>query len=180
MKNYQTLVYGDIEIQKAVTKIAQVLNSEMSYIKFDKPPVFIGILNGAFMFFSDLVRQLDHEIEVDFISYRSYVGKNQGTAELLKDTQLDLEGRHVFLVDDMWDSGNTIQYLKDYLYNKHKAKVIIPVTLIWKRHSDIVPPPSILIYGIEKTTDTWLSGYGLDSGDGTKRNYTCIVEEPRD
>ena len=83
------------------------------------PPVFICVLNGGFMFFTDLVKQIDIDIEIDFIRAKSYEGKdNSGGVKITKGIETDLQGKRVYLVDDLIDTGETIKeilfYLEDY------------------------------------------------------------------
>ena len=102
----------DIDIKTKI--IAKQIAAEH---KGDKTPVvMIGLLKGAFMFYSDLVRNMDIDVEVDFMRVKSYVAKNkQGDIQILKDLETPIKGKHVYIVDDILDSGNTMAALIDYL-----------------------------------------------------------------
>ena len=83
----------------------------------DKNPIIIGVLNGAFLFMADLVRTLNIEYEVDFIKISSY-GNNietSGTITLLKDISADITNRHVIVIEDIVDTGMSVQFLKNRL-----------------------------------------------------------------
>ena len=96
------------------------------------------------MFFSDLVKQITVPIEIDFIRCKSYYGKKQGDLVISKDLETKIKGKHVYLVDDIFDSGNTMKAVSKFLQVK-EPKSITPVTLFKKASSN---HPD-LIYGFE-------------------------------
>lgn len=152
------------EIQDKVKQIADLINQK----QHEQPPIFICVLNGAFMFFTDLVKNVG-KCEIDFIRAKSYEGYNQTEIQIIKSCELDLVDRDVYLVDDIYDSGNTMKALIKHLSGE-KAKSITPITLFKKWHSN---HPD-LIHGFELVDEHWLIGYGLDASDGTQRNLTYI------
>ena len=91
-----------------------VIGQEISHHYEDKIPIIIGVLNGAFLFMADLVRNLDIEYEVDFIKIDSYGNntKSSGTVRLLKDISADITDRHVIIVEDIVDTGLSLTFLK--------------------------------------------------------------------
>lgn len=153
------------EIQDKVKELAKTIAAT----KTEKPPVFICVLNGAFMFFTDLVKHVG-ECEIDFISAKSYEGTTQGEIRILKTITVDIEGKDVYLVDDIYDSGNTMNRLIKHLQYQN-PKSITPITL-FKKHNSNNPD---LVYGFELINEYWLEGYGLDSSNGTKRNLPHIL-----
>lgn len=159
------ILFSEQEIKNKVGEIAYKIKKN----QHDLPPVFIGVLNGAFMFFTDLVKQMG-DCEIDFVSAKSYDGTKQGEIRILKSITVDIEGKDVYLIDDIYDSGNTMNRLVKHLqYNNPKS--ITPVTLFKKHYSYC----ENLIYGFELTNEHWLIGYGLDAVDGTKRNLKHIL-----
>jgi hypoxanthine phosphoribosyltransferase len=132
--------------------------------------VMIGVLNGAFMFFTDLVRNMEVDCEIDFMQAKSYLGQVQDRVDILKDVSIDLTGKDVFIVDDIYDSGNTMKRLMAHLQTKG-AKSITPVTLFKRSYTYMED----LIYGFELNNEVWLTGYGLDATNGTKRNQPFIT-----
>jgi hypoxanthine phosphoribosyltransferase len=134
--------------------------------------VMIGVLNGAFMFFTDLVRNMEVDCEIDFMQAKSYLGQVQDRVDILKDISIDLTGKDVFIVDDIYDSGNTMKRLIAHLQTKG-ARSITPVTLFKRSYSYMED----LIYGFELNNEAWLVGYGLDATNGTKRNQPFITGE---
>lgn len=143
-------------IQYRVKEIATELSN--SFVK--KKPIFIGVLNGSFIFVSDLVRNLNIDCEIDFIKVSSYKGQNSmGTVKLLKDISADITNRHVVIVEDIIDSGLTIEFLVKRL-NGASPKSISIVTLLLKPDIAKLSIP-IDIIGFEIAPD-YVVGYGLD------------------
>jgi hypoxanthine phosphoribosyltransferase len=158
-------LFTEREIKNKVGEIAYNIKKR----QHEQPPVFICVLNGAFMFFTDLVRQVGN-CEIDFISAKSYNGTTQGEIRILKTITVDIEGKDVYLIDDIYDSGNTMNRLIKHLqYNNPKS--ITPITLFKKHYSN----NEDLIHGFELVDEHWLVGYGLDAADGTKRNLPHIL-----
>ena len=164
MTKYQVL-FTEKEIQNKVSEIANLIKNN----KHEEPPVFICVLNGAFMFFTDLVKQMG-DCTIDFIRAKSYENPSQGEIRILKSIDTDIEGKDVYLVDDIYDSGNTMNRLIKHL-NYNNPKSITPITLFKKQHSS----PSNLVYGFELENEYWLVGYGLDGEKGLKRNQPFIT-----
>ena len=143
-------------IQNRVREIATELSNSFE----NKKPIFIGVLNGSFIFISDLVRNLSINCEVDFIKVSSYKGKNSmGTIKLLKDISADITNRHIVIVEDIIDSGLTIEFLVKRL-NGASPKSISVVTLLLKPEIAKLSLP-IDIIGFEIAPD-FVVGYGLD------------------
>jgi len=158
-------LFTELELKNKVGEIAHIIKKK----QHDEPPVFICVLNGAFMFFTDLVKHMD-DCHIDFISAKSYDNQSQGEIRILKSITIDIEGKDVYLIDDIYDSGNTMNRLVKHLqYNNPKS--ITPVTLFKKEFSH----NEDLIWGFELSKEHWLVGYGLDSSDGTKRNLKHIL-----
>ena len=132
--------------------------------------VMIGVLNGAFMFFTDLVRNLEVDCEIDFMQAKSYIGQVQDRVDITKDVSIDLTDKDIFLVDDIYDSGNTMKRLIAHLQTK-RPRSITPVTLFKRSYSYM----DGLMYGFELHNEAWLVGYGLDATNGHKRNQKFIT-----
>ncbi len=148
--------------------------------RHDKTPiVFICLLNGGFMFFSDLVKNVTIDIECDFMRVKSYVSKRkQGDIQITKDLEVPIKGKQVYIVDDVYDTGNTMKAVVDYLKVKKPSSLNI-VTLIKRKENKWVPkePKEIntFRYGFE-LNDEWVVGRGMDDDKGYCRNYTTIFE----
>ncbi len=123
-------------------------------------PVIIGILNGSFVFMADLIRQIDFECEIDFMKVNSYVGKEtSGKVQLEKDININIKDRRVIIVEDIIDSGLTMDYLQKHI-SAYNPKDITIVTLLSKKNNYTLNF-NIDIIGFEITSE-FVVGYGLD------------------
>lgn len=164
------VLFTEEEIQTRVKSLA----IEVSYKNNpeNSSRVMIGVLNGAFMFFTDLVRNMKVDCEIDFMQAKSYLGQVQDRVDILKDVSIDLKDKDVFIVDDIFDSGNTMKRLIAHLETKG-PKSITPVTLFKRSYSYM----DGLMYGFELHNEAFLVGYGLDGKGGYKRNQAYITGE---
>lgn len=145
------------ELQERVTELGDELAEKYE----GKNPIFIGVLNGAYIFLSDLMRQVDIPCEVDFLKLSSYGDEKVSSGEVtdLKDIDADIEGRHVILVEDIVDTGLSMNYLVDKLQKKNPES-IATVTLLHKTeatHHDVQ-----LDYVGFRIPTLFVLGYGLD------------------
>ena len=131
---------------------------------------FICVLNGGFMFFSDLVKQIKYPIKLDFIQCKSYNDMQQQELTIVKDIDSDIQNHTVFIVDDILDSGNTMRHLKTHL-KYHGAKNIFTVTAVHKENVDF--PDNYFIYKQPEGVNPWYVGYGMDD-KGYNRNKNSI------
>ena len=126
----------------------------------DECPVIIGILNGSFVFMADLIRKIDFECEIDFMKVNSYVGKEtSGKVQLEKDININIENRRVIIVEDIIDTGLTMDYLHKHI-SAYNPKDITIVTLLSKNNNHTLNF-NIDIVGFEITSE-FVVGYGLD------------------
>lgn len=144
------------DILKKVRELAQRISADYR----GKRPIFIGILNGSVVFFSDLIREIDIDLEVDFIKLSSYTNETRtsGTVRLLKDISCDISGRDVVIVEDIIDSGLTMDFLRTRLKGS-EAKSVRIVTLLFKEHARVNFPIDYIGFNIP---DRYVVGYGLD------------------
>jgi hypoxanthine phosphoribosyltransferase len=160
----------------------EVIDARVDYIttqilnrhKSEKIPiVLVCVLNGGFMFFNEIAKKLSSlDPEIDFVKTRSYEGKERGDLQLILEKSIDVTDKHVYLIDDIYDSGITMNALANYFYNYNPASVQL-VTLI-KRYINEVSMPIGSIYGFE-IQDEWVVGYGMDDDLGKKRSLPYIL-----
>jgi len=123
-------------------------------------PIFIGVLNGSFIFLADLLRELTIDCEMDFIKLSSYDNTHStGTVHLLKDISADVSGRDLVIVEDIIDSGLTIRFLKSRLEGANPKSITI-VSFLYKPEISKLKF-SIDFVGFEIPSD-YVVGYGLD------------------
>ena len=153
------------------------LGSELSEQYEGKNPIFIGVLNGAYIFLSDLMRHVEIPCEVDFLKLSSYGDEKVSSGQVtdLKDIDADIEDRHVVLVEDIVDTGLSMTYLIDKLQKKNPAS-IASVTLLHKTeatHHDV----QLDYVGFQIPT-LFVLGYGLDyAQEGRNLAQIYILEE---
>ena len=145
------------ELKQRVAELGEAL-----YEKFEgKNPLFLGVLKGSFVFMADLVRACQVKSDVEFIAVSSYQNAtvSSGRVQITHDLQQDITGRHVIIVEDILDSGNTLAFLKEYFLTKGAASITI-VTLLDKpsrRTKAITADLSGFV-----VPDEFVVGYGLD------------------
>jgi hypoxanthine phosphoribosyltransferase len=141
------------------------------------PVVVIGLLNGAFMFYSELVKNINIDVEVDFMRIKSYISKNkQGDVQITKDLETPIKGKHIYIVDDILDSGNTMAKVIEYLEIKWPKSINV-VTLLRRKNTPFklsnYIQEGVEMYGFE-IDDEWVVGHGMDNDKGFCRNYQSI------
>jgi hypoxanthine phosphoribosyltransferase len=138
-----------------------------------RPPLLVGVLKGAFVFMSDLARQIKLPVEFDFMAVSSYgsATKTSGVVRIVKDLDLDLSHRHVLVVEDIIDSGLTLNYLRKNLLARGPASLEVCALLVREgrqkddlglEYTGFVIPPAFVV------------GYGLDVGERYRNlPYVC-------
>lgn len=161
-------LFGPQQVELRTRILAKNISDEH---RGDKTPVvMICVLNGGFMFYTELVKSLTIDVECDFVRVKSYVAKNkQGDIQITKDLETPIKGKHIYLVDDVYDSGNTMRALIDFLEIKNPKSINI-VTLAKRQKTE---PLENMVYGFE-VKDEWLVGMGMDNDKGYCRNYPAI------
>ena len=154
------------QIQKRIRLIGIDINLRYE----DKHPVFIGVLNGCFMFMADLMKQVHIPCEMSFVKLASYSGTDQGRISELIGVGMDLTGRHVVIVEDIVDTGLTLSWLKANLESRGAADVKI-LTILRKPEAAKVEV-DVKYVGFDIPKD-FVVGYGLDF-DEKYRNLSFI------
>lgn len=158
------------QIKAAISQIASRLNSDY---RGKETPLIIGVLNGCFMFLSELMQELDFQCELTFVSVSSYRGMStSGVVEEKRMLDREITGRHVILVEDIIDTGTSIDYLVTSLGQQHPASMAT-VTLLYKPNV-YQKSHAIDYYGLE-VGDQFIVGFGLDY-DQLGRNLKDIYE----
>ncbi len=158
------------QIETNVTRVAKEITNDLS----EKAPVFICLLTGAFLFAADLIRKLSFECNIAFVKLSSYKG-TQSTGNVTQILGLDekIENRHVVLVEDIVDSGATLNYFLNELKELKPASVSIAA--MFHKPGASLFPIHIDYLGM-KIENKFVVGYGLDY-DGLGRNYKDLYIE---
>lgn len=162
------------ELQKRIRELAKELDE--IYEDEKNPPLLIGVLTGAVTFMTDLMRAMSIPVIIDFMAVSSYGAstKSSGVVRILKDLNEDVEGRRVLVVEDIVDSGLTLQYLLDVLLRRNPTDIRV-VALLKKDKADRIEVQVDLV-GFE-IPDEFVIGYGLDYA-GRYRNlpYVAVLD----
>lgn len=155
--DFEPLILADA-IEKRVKEIGIQLNMDYSGTK----PVFVGVLNGSFLFIADLIKQIDIPCEITFTKLASYYGGTKSTLKIRDDIDfsVDIKGRDVLVIEDIVDTGNTAHYLIDKLKAKEPASIKL-CSLLLKPASLQTKIDELKYVGFEIEND-FVVGYGLD------------------
>lgn len=156
------------QIKKRIRLIGIQLNVDFE----NRIPVFVGVLNGSFIFLADLIKEIDISSEVTFVKVSSYDG-DKSTGKIKKEIglQMNLKGRDVVIVEDIVDSGETLRFILDMIKAEEPASVNV-CTLLLKPKSIKTKFEEICYVGFE-IPDEFVVGYGLDY-NGLGRNLRDI------
>ena len=157
-KNIEKVLLSEEQIQEKVAEFAAILSKEYE----EKNPLFVGVLKGVVMFFADVVRRVTIPCEMDFMCLSSYGGTTTtGNVAVKKDLSVDIKGRHVVILEDIYDTGNSLAFLHKYLLDREPASLKI-CTLLDKperRKPGITLKPEMVGFTIP---NEFVVGYGLD------------------
>jgi len=165
--NYHLLIPEE-EIQKKIGELGLQISRDFQ----GKKPIIIGVLNGGFIFLADLIRQINIDLEIDFIRISSYGDAKESTGHIkvLKPLSADIKNRHVIVVEDIVDSGLSVEFLRNLL-NAFGPVELKFVTLLNKREKrQVIVPIDYIGFDID---DQYVVGFGLDDGQ-YKRNLRSI------
>lgn len=166
------VLLGERRIREGVRDLARRIGKDYR----GTVPVFVGILNGSFVFLADLIRELDLEIEVDFVRLSSYRGKRTrpGPIRLRQSVGSSLTGRHVIIVEDVVDSGRSIAFVRRMVL-RHRPRSVRVAALLLKEDHTSGEIPEYVGFRIPRS---FVAGYGLDY-DGSMRNRKSIYRLDR-
>src|ERR687896_729474 len=126
--NLGKTVVGEDDLHQRIAELGKEITSDYA----GRPPLLVGVLKGAFMFMSDLARAIDLPVEFDFMAVSSYgsATRTSGVVRILKDLDLDLTDRDVLIVEDIVDSGLTLNYLRKNLLARGPASLEVCALLV--------------------------------------------------
>lgn len=164
------VLISEESIQKRVKEVA----AEISRDYEGRVPIMVGVLNGGVLFLADLIRNLSIDCEMDFIKISSYGNQRVSSGEItmIKDFSADLHGRDIIVVEDIVDSGLSVQYLKRRIQNMKPASIKFVSLLIKKGSLKVDLAIEYIGFEIE---NKFVIGYGLDYKQ-LKRNVNAIYQ----
>ena len=153
----EKVLIDDVQVQAKVRELGAQITADYA----GKDLLLVGVLRGALLFIVDLARQIDLPLEMDFMAISSYgaATETSGVVRILKDLDTAIEGRHVLIVEDIIDSGLTLNYIVEHLRNRNPAGIKICALLNKpsRRRVDV----KIDYHGFD-IPDEFVVGYGLD------------------
>lgn len=165
-KQFKTFI-PEADILKEVARVADEINRDLA----DANPLFISVLNGSFMFASDLMKYLTISCEISFVKLASYEGTSStGKVKELVGLNEDITGRTVVIVEDIVDTGLTMQRLLETLQARHPKEIRIATLLV---KPDKLKVELDIHYVAMRIPNDFIVGYGLDY-EGFGRNYRDI------
>ena len=168
-----SVLFDERQIQNRIRELGDEINKDYE----GKIPVIIGILKGGFIFMSDLVRAISIYAELDFLAISSYGSgtSSSGVVKIRKDIDIELLGRDVIIVEDIVDSGLSLQYIKDYIW-KHRPASLRTCVLLDKPEAHKIETTFDYV-GFEVGNE-FVVGYGLDYGERYRNlPYIGILKE---
>ena len=157
-KDLSTILLTEEQIAARIAELGEELTRDYA----DKNPVVIGVLNGVVVFYADMIRKIQVPCQMDFMSISSYNGTtSSGRMMLRQDLKTDIRGRHVLILEDIFDTGSSLNYTVELLKIREPASIKI-CTLLDKpdrRKPDVVVKADYVGFTIP---DAFVVGYGLD------------------
>ena len=160
----EKILLTEEQIQAKVAELGKILAEEYR----DKNPVVVGVLKGVVIFYADMIRAMDIPCQMDFMCVSSYRGtESTGRTMISKDLSSDIYGRHVLILEDIFDTGNSLEFIVNHLMNKQPASIKI-CTLLDKPERRRQDPPVTLKadYTGFVIPNEFVVGYGLDFNEG--------------
>lgn len=161
-KNIEKVLLSEAQIQDRIRELGEILTAEYA----GKDPVFVGVMKGVVIFFADMIRQVKVPCQLDFMWISSYSGTESTNQVVVKrDVSADLKGRHVVILEDIFDTGRSLDFTYRHLLTKEPASLKI-CTLLDKpsrRDPAVTLKPDYVGFVIE---NEFVVGYGLDYNEG--------------
>ena len=156
--NIQEILLTEDQIRQRIAELGKTLSEEYA----GKDPVIVGVLKGVVVFYADMIRQLTVPCQMDFMWISSYSGANTtGVMQVKRDVSVDIKGRHVLILEDIYDTGTSLDFTYKHLLSKEPASLKI-CTLLDKperRKPGITLKPDYVGFTIPHA---FVVGYGLD------------------
>ena len=154
----QEILLTEAQIQDRIKELGEILTAEYA----GKNPIIVGVLKGVVIFYADMIREIKVPCQMDFMWISSYVGTNStSTMQVKRDVSVDIKGRHVLILEDIFDTGNSLDYTYKHLLSKEPASLKI-CTLLDKPERR---KPGITLqadYVGFTVPNAFVVGYGLD------------------
>ena len=157
-KDIQEVLLTEAQIKARIKELGKVLSEEYA----DKDPVVVGVLKGVVVFYADMIRELNVHCQMDFMWISSYEGTNStGKMQVKRDVSADIKGRHVLILEDIFDTGHSLDFTYHHLMEKEPASLKICTLLDKPSRRD--PKVTLVPHYVGFTIpNAFVVGYGLD------------------
>ena len=157
-RNIEKILLTEEQIQARITELGEILSEDYK----DKNPIVVGVMKGVVVFYADMIRKIKTPCQMDFMWISSYAGtESTGNMIVRRDVSSDIKGRHVLVLEDIFDTGNSLDYTVKHLLAKEPASVKV-CTLLYKperRNPNITLKPDYIGF---TSPNEFVVGYGLD------------------
>lgn len=157
-KDIEQILLTEDQIKTRIRELGEILTAEYA----DKNPIVVGVLKGVVIFYADMIREIKVPCQMDFMRVTSYKGtESTGKVAFGGKIQENIQGRHVLILEDIFDTGNSLQFLVEHLTEKQPASLKI-CTLLDKpsrRNPDVTVKPDYVGFEVP---NAFVVGYGLD------------------
>lgn len=155
--NIEKVLLSEEQIQNKIIELAEQLSKDYE----GKDPIFVGVMKGVVMFFADCVKRVTIPCQIDFMWISSYEGTNSSHMVVKRDVSADIKGRHVVILEDIFDTGNSLEFTCKHLWEKEPASLRVCTLLDKpeKRNPTVTVKPEYVGFTIP---NEFVVGYGLD------------------
>ena len=172
-KDIQEILLTEEQIKTRIAELGKELTADYA----GKDPIIVGVLKGVVVFYADMIREIKTHCEMDFMWISSYAGTNStGKMEVKRDIASDIKGRHVLILEDIYDTGNSLDFTYRHLLTREPASLKI-CTLLDKperRRPGITLKPDYVGFTIP---NAFVVGYGLDYNEHYRNlPYVCVLK----
>ena len=156
-RDIERILLSEEQIRTRIEELGKILTEEYK----DKNPVIVGVLKGVVVFYADMIRQIKVKSQMDFMWLSSYQGTESKQMVVRQDLTADIKGRHVLILEDIFDTGNSLQFTVNHLLTKEPASLKICTFLDKpeRRNPGITLQADYVGYTIP---NAFVVGYGLD------------------
>ena len=167
------ILLDETALKKGVEELAQSINSEYG----SRPLTIIGVLTGSIVLLADVIRKLEMPLRVGVVHTSSYQGTQRGALTINADMMLDITGRDVLLIDDIFDTGHTLTEVTDLMNDLGPTSLKSAVLLLKTGRQEVEYRPDFVAFDIP---DEFVVGYGLDYNDEYRNLPYLACLEPTD
>lgn len=157
LNDLEKVLFDEAQIAERIAKVATEIDRDYA----GKKPIMIAVLKGSVMFYTDLMKKMNIMAEMDFMAISSYGNetKSSGEVKMIKDLDRCIEGRHIVIVEDIVDTGYTLNYLKATLSTRNPASIKVCSLLNKKERREVNVEPDYVCFEVG---NEFVVGYGLD------------------